>query len=222
MTPTSRPENPATDLAQRIGDAIRPAVQKAWTSDRVQQLRRVIQNAHLPNASGQKLLTAHHEVVVDSQRVERSATTTLVIEATADDLRGWSISVDLEQQQVTAEAMLGCKLGRVIPVDEGAQVYEFLFDPPLQKGENRRTQHRLSFHGDAESTSMGYALSRPAQLLTLTVHFQGPLPKRIMHTVKPAQSEAEPKVEQELTVAPMVELVLSNPSPGLHALDWEW
>ncbi|MEL4503448.1 hypothetical protein AAEX63_00745 [Luteococcus sp. H138] len=222
MTPTSRPENPSSDLAQRIGNAIRPAVQKAWTSDRVQMLRRVIQNAHLPNASGQKLLTAHHEVFVDAKRAERSATTTLVIEATADDLRGWSISVDLAQQQATAEARLGCKLGRVIPVDEGAQVYEFLFDPPLKKGDNRRTQHRLTFHGDSECTSMGYALSRPAQLLTLTVHFEGPLPRKIMHTVKPAQSDAEPTVERELTPGSIVELVISNPSPGMHALDWEW
>ncbi|MEL4358765.1 MULTISPECIES: hypothetical protein [unclassified Luteococcus] len=222
MTPTSRPEIPATELAQRIGDAIRPAVQKAWTSDRVQMLRRVIQGAHMPNASGQKLLTAHHEVLVDAKRAERTATTTLVIEATAEDVRGWSISVDLAQQQVHAEALLGCTLGRVIPVDEGAQVYEFLFDPPLKKGDNRRTQHRLTFHGDAECTTMGYALSRPAQLLTLTVHFEGALPKRILHTVKPAQSEAEPVVERELEPARMVELVLANPAPGLHALDWEW
>lgn len=221
MTPTSRPEIPATELAQRIGDAIRPAVQKAWTSDRVQMLRRVIQGAHMPNASGQKLLTAHHEVVV-ANRAERSATTTLVVEATAEDVRGWSISVDLAQQQVSAEALLGCRLGRVIPVDEGAQVYEFLFEPPLAKGDNRRTQHRLTFTGDAECTTTGYSLSRPAQLLTLTVNFEGEQPKKVWQITKGAQEDAETKVVQELTVAPMVEVVLSNPGPGLHALEWEW
>lgn len=223
MTPTSHPENPASDLAQRIGDVIRPAVARAWTSDRVQQLRRVIQNAHVPNASGQRLIAAHHEVVVGADHTERSATTTLVIEATADDLRGWSISLDLDEgQQVSAEALLGCTLGRVIPVDEGADVYEFLFDPPVEQGEKRRTRHRLNFQGGTACTTMGYSLSRPAQLLTLTVNFEGPLPTRVWHSVRPEQGQAKAKVQQELTVGRMVELVLSDPGAGRHTIDWEW
>ncbi|MGO4956874.1 hypothetical protein ACTQ49_06340 [Luteococcus sp. Sow4_B9] len=224
MTPTSRTENPASDLAQRIGEVIRPAAaaRLAWTSDRIQQLRRVIQNAHVPNASGQKLLTAHHEVAIDGQRAERTATTTLVVEATADDVRGWSISVDADQKHATAEALHGATLGRTIPVDDGAQVHEFLFDPPLKNGEVRRTQQRITFHGTDECTTMGYALSRPAQLLTLTVHFEGELPRRIKQPVKTAQEDASTKDVKELDVAQTVEVVLSNPKAGVHALEWEW
>lgn len=222
MAPITRPDIPAGEIAQRIGGAIKPAERLAWTADRLQQLRRVVQNAYLPNASGQRLLGVHNEVVIDAERRERTSTTTLMIEAKADDLRGWSISVDVQPgQTATPEAIFGIKLGRVIPVDEGAELCEFLFEPPLVRGEIRGARHRITYTNGPECTTTGYSLSRPSPLLLLTVRFEGEVPTRVVHTHRPDDT-SEATVLAELKPAQLVELALSNPEKGLHTIDWEW
>lgn len=199
-------------------------LQLSMEEDRERRLRTLIAAADMPNPYGQELVAIHLEVVVGADRSQRSSTTTVVVQCRTTEAKGWSMTIDADQgQHVTAEALRGLALGRVLELDERATLFEMLYEPPLRHGECRRTQHRLTYTPAQEPCVMtGYALGRPTTVLIMGVSFEGEVPRSMERCLRRPGRSSEMESKELLVPAQDVEVVLTSPPVGLHALRWEW
>lgn len=195
-----------------------------WSRERDARLKEILANTDLPRSMAQELLLADVLYEVDERRLQHRTTTTLVTRALAADQRGWTVTFDRDEgQSLEAADLHGLRMGRRIDVDEQFEIIEFLFDPPLDNGEVRRTSHVLEFVGSTtECTSAGYACRRATSLMAIAVRFAGEPPRRVWQSHLPIEPGAEAQRGPEIAPAPLVECILASPAPGLHSLMWEW
>ncbi|MEL4358622.1 MULTISPECIES: hypothetical protein [unclassified Luteococcus] len=136
----------------------------------------------------------------------------------------------LDEPPPLAQAVAGCELGRVVQLDEeGLLAGELLLTRPLARGDLHLLEYRLSWELQPGQTDWGFTrvVSQELPYLVYDVTFDGEPPRSASyyttpHAIGPHCEPDAAVLREELAPAEHLQVTLNDPTPGLHALCWEF
>lgn len=174
-----------------------------------------------------RTLSIQDSLVVDSANHRQFETSRHLMRSEVDGLDRFPLVFrqhSREEVPPSIEAGTGCFLGRVVQFEqEGLVVGEMLLPHPLAAGELAMMDYRLTWD-TANDDEPGFTrtLRHPVRHLVMDLTFKGPQPRTVDYWTSPQRdvaADAAP-LRQPLRPAPYVQIVLTDPAPGRHGLEW--
>ncbi|MGO4957343.1 hypothetical protein ACTQ49_08745 [Luteococcus sp. Sow4_B9] len=175
--------------------------------------------------------------ILDAGRT-RLEETSEVMESTVDGLERTALLYGLnptspqamaEGDQVPfVEAMWGCELGRVIPLEErGLMAIELILQTSVNRGEGYLRSYSLRWEDEPPCTESDIQRVGPGTvgMMVLEADFPERIPERVTYETSPyAYDPYNPpeRLVQELAPGPQVQVCLVDAPAGTHLLRWTW